>query len=268
MADNSALAGLLERASQLLDLVVELASGIRENEFSPGDENRRRIASAWFALLPRVVEIGQSLPTEPNPVADWIREVGRVAQWFDDATQERGFSDVLFLSNCDGFIRVAEEGRALIQELSAKQHDPFAFVNDVPAETESVELHCPETPALQVAFLESLRDELHYTAEAKRHQFERGYSNETLASMVSGIRWAEAGQRISLLSELSGDTVEQVARVLRRELTVGTVEQIDELLGPAVRSVRDAWENHNLPPQAASGGVAVGVRTVRSRSVH
>ncbi len=99
------------------------------------------------------------------------------------------------------------------------------------------------TPAGHVAFLEFVRDEVHNAAEAKRQQLVQGYSKDTLASMVRGIKWSEAGERIAVLRDLAPDAAEQVAVVLRRELTVGTVEQLDELFSPAVQSLRDALEN-------------------------
>lgn len=246
MADSSPLVGLLERTAQILELVGELARGIWENELSPGEENRRRVASAWNALLPAIVEIGKSLPPEPSPLADWIREVGRVSRWFDDVIHQHGLTDALFRYNCDGFVRVAEEGRALFKDLAVKR-DSFEFVDEPNAGDAangalSLLDRFPATPVGHVGFLEFVRDEVHNAAEVKRQQIVRRYSGDTLASMVSGIKWAEAGQRTSMLSELPADAVEQVACVLRRELAVGTVEQTDDLLKPAVRALRDALE--------------------------
>jgi hypothetical protein len=51
----------------------------------------------------------------------------------------------------------------------------------------------PATSAGHVAFLEFVRDEVRYAADAKRQQLAKGYSNDTLASMVRGIKWQEAG---------------------------------------------------------------------------
>jgi hypothetical protein len=127
MADSSPLAGLLDRAARILKLVGELADAIQGNEHSPGDETQRRIATAWKALFPAIVEAGESLPSDPSPIADWIREVGRVSKWFDGAVRQHGLAEVLFRFNCDGFIRVADEGQSLFREMAAK-HDPFAFV--------------------------------------------------------------------------------------------------------------------------------------------
>lgn len=48
--------------------------------------------------------------------------------------------------------------------------------------------------------------------------------------------------------------MEKVARVLRRELTIETVEQIDDLLTAAVRALRDAWENRDLAERNTRSG--------------
>lgn len=154
MADSSPLAGLLDRAAQILNLVGELADAIRTNEHSPGDEIQRRVATAWNSLLPAIVEVGESLPPDPNPVGDWIRKVGRVSKWFDGAVRQHGLANVLFRFNCDGFIRVDEEGRALFKEMAAKR-DPFAFV-DAPAASSPLGIDTtPATPKPPIQFVEA-----------------------------------------------------------------------------------------------------------------
>jgi len=103
-----------------------------------------------------------------------------------------------------------------------------------------------------VEFLENVRDAVHFAAEAKRHQFEEKYSNETLASTIRAVPWDEARQRTESLANdadqvaLPADIVEQVAKVLRWKLAVGTVEQIDDLLAPAVKALRDALERSRV----------------------
>jgi len=87
-----------------------------------------------------------------------------------------------------------------------------------------------------------MRHKLTCAAEAKRCQFERQYSNDVLANLVHAPKWEEARYRLEFLSDLADGVVQPVERILRRELTRGTVEQIDEILGPAIRSMRDAWE--------------------------
>jgi hypothetical protein len=104
----------------------------------------------------------------------------------------------------------------------------------------------PATPAGHVAFLEFVRDEVHYAADAKRSQFERGYSNATIESMIRGIKWAEAMARVVTLTTLPEGVRANVSEILHRELTAGTVEQIDSLLTPAVWGVRNSIEQARL----------------------
>jgi|GEM_PF-2051458 len=102
----------------------------------------------------------------------------------------------------------------------------------------------PATPAGHVAFIEFVRDEVRLAVESKQQQLERGYSNETLEKTIRGILWTEAAFRAAQLSELLPSATAQVAAVLRRELTLGTVEQVDARLRPVVAALRDAWEDH------------------------
>lgn len=104
----------------------------------------------------------------------------------------------------------------------------------------------PATPAGHVRFLEFVRDEVHNAAEAKRQQIARGYSNATLTSMVRGIKWTEARERIAGLTGLPFGVRANVIDVVQRELTVGTVEQIDSFLAPAVWGLRDSLERSRL----------------------
>jgi hypothetical protein len=122
----------------------------------------------------------------------------------------------------------------------------------------------PALPVGHVEFLEFVRDEVHHAVEAKRSQLDRGYSNATLESMVRGVKWYEASQRLENLSKdfqrlrasLPQESLErvdarselpaaidQLATVLQWPLSVGVLEQIDELLQPAVKTVRMAFMN-------------------------
>ena len=115
----------------------------------------------------------------------------------------------------------------------------------------------PPTIGDHVRFLENVRDEVRYAAEAKRNQFAHEYANDTLARLVSGIKWSEANDRIALLTDLPAEVVNQVAGILRRELIVGTVERIDELLAPAVGNLRDAYEESRVTAELETLFVAL-----------
>lgn len=105
----------------------------------------------------------------------------------------------------------------------------------------------PTDIAGNLRLLEFVRDEIHYAAEAKRQQLAQGYSNDTLEQMIRGVHWTEAKQRLELLVELPLALRNQVNRILSRELAIGTIEQIDSLLNPAITALRDAWEDARNP---------------------
>jgi hypothetical protein len=94
--------------------------------------------------------------------------------------------------------------------MSGENNPSTANPPPTPATTnsEATGVHPRSTEAGHVTFLECVRDEVRGAAEAKRRQAENHYSNDTLASMVGGIRWAEAGRRLALLRGLPPDAVE------------------------------------------------------------
>ncbi len=94
-----------------------------------------------------------------------------------------------------------------------------------------------------VRYIETVRDEVHFAADCKRNMLERGYGNDTISQTIRGIKWSEAKERAEQITELPLAIVEKVIRVLRRELSSGTIEQIDNLLTPTVHELRDALEN-------------------------
>lgn len=100
----------------------------------------------------------------------------------------------------------------------------------------------PLTPAGNVAFLEFVRDDVHFAADMKRSQHAERYSNATIESAIHLGLVREAQDRIAMLAELGSEVTEPVTRVLRRELTVATVEQIDGLLTAAVNTLRNGFE--------------------------
>lgn len=101
----------------------------------------------------------------------------------------------------------------------------------------------PATTEGHVAFLEFVHDEVRLAAEAKRRQLELGYGNDTIESMVRGVKWEEALARLEQLPDLPDNVVADLRSVLKCDLTTGTVEAIDERLRPAVAALRYAWDN-------------------------
>ncbi len=101
----------------------------------------------------------------------------------------------------------------------------------------------PASPDGHVAFLEWVRDEVRLAAGAKTRQFDLGYANDTIESMVRGVKWEEAHARLGRLPDFLDNAVPDLRAVLKCVLTAGTVEAIDERLRPAVAALRDAWEN-------------------------
>jgi hypothetical protein len=97
----------------------------------------------------------------------------------------------------------------------------------------------PNTIDGHISFLEEVRDEVHNAAEAKRHMLEHGYSNDTIKQMISGIKWSEAHDRVLQLSNLPLTAIELVVQVVKRKLSIGTIEQVDELIIPAVLTLRN-----------------------------
>lgn len=120
----------------------------------------------------------------------------------------------------------------------------------------------PRDTSGNLRLLEFVRDEIHYAAEAKRQQLARGYSNDTLERMIRGVYWTEAKVRLELLTELPLDLRNQVDRILSRELAIGTIEQIDNLLSPVITALRNAWEDARNPSNPSNQSAQSLVNTV------
>lgn len=207
------------------------------------------LSEAYTRMVAGLKRAESELESLPPPVADEVRRLQRIV---NGAQGKISFADAGSYYADSELGAVGKRGWEAV--LRCIKPPPFPSAGREPAnrntENQSQALtlldRFPATPAGHIAFLEFVRDEVHNAADAKR-QLARGYPNATIESMVGSVKWAEAGERIAALPDVPADTVEQVARVLRRELTVGTVEQIDDLLGPAVRALRDAWEHFQEP---------------------
>ncbi len=113
----------------------------------------------------------------------------------------------------------------------------------------------PATLVGHVAFLDFLSYEVQCAVKGKQQQLAEWCSSDTLAGMVSEIRWAEARKRIAALADLPADIVKDTADVLASELNVETIEQIDERLQRSTKSLREAVDRY----EAERYGVPVEV---------
>ncbi|HEX4143767.1 MAG TPA: hypothetical protein VHY91_09560 [Pirellulales bacterium] len=217
--------------------------------------------------IPSLQKAIQNPPAGFAPVAEQLIKAARVAKQIRDTVQQpHGRNEATYLKFFPELNSIWDDGWQTIKQAQKSNPpvDPLAFA-DMPAASDTAKhpltslSDFPATPAGHLDFLERVRDEVHFAAEAKRQQFAKEYPNATLAKMVSGIKWAEAAIRLAELSALPAPVVEGVARILRRELKVGTIDQIDELLGQPVRSLRNAFEEWRSGGLEASLDAAVAV---------
>ena len=103
-----------------------------------------------------------------------------------------------------------------------------------------------------VQFFELVCHDVRQVAEAKRHQLQEKYSDDTLKSMLSGVKWDEARNRTTELEALDREIVQQLASILSRKLTIFTVERIDALLTPVIEALRDNVERDESKQTAST----------------
>jgi hypothetical protein len=266
MADPTGLAGLLDRAGNVFSLAGKLGRAFQEEHQQQApidDRDWSRHAAEFGKFCDAVVAMRDAIQDSPEgfaPVAEQLIDAASVAKQIQDAMQRPdGRTWATYREFFPHLNSVCHDGWQAVKEVTkaGRLDDPLAFVGD-PATAPAYSLldRFPVTPAGHVAFLEWVRDEVHYVAEAKRRQLERGYTNATIEGMVSGIKWSEAPARLVALSDLPEGVRRNAGNILHRELTPGTLEQIDTLLTPAVWGVRDAWEQARLS-DLASKTVAV-----------
>lgn len=265
MADSSALAGLLDRAERVFTLAGELGQAFRaqKREEEPGGWERN--APAFDELCKALAELRDAMTNPPDgfaAIANVLVEAGRTVKAVRDTVEQNaGRSFPYYLDFFPGLNQAAHDGPRAVWEARNKlrPQDPLGFLNEVgpaqpadPALTRLAEF--PATPAGHLGFIERVLAEIHFAAEAKRNQFAESYSYETLQCTIGGRpeMCAEARRRLATLTELPAEARAEVDRVLTRELTIETVGRIDELLGPAVRRLRDAWEDFRANGEAAA----------------
>ena len=249
MVDAPALSGLLDRANNVFMLAGGLGRAFHE-EHQQGMID----AAAWNRHAPTfnefchaLLDLREPIQNPPDgfaPVAEQLKEAARIARAI---RRVKGRAFVDYLEFFPQMNSVAEAGRQAVKQLTkAKRiNDPFPFVGEAAeggsADQEFTQLgDFPLTQEGHLLFIERIRDEVRNAAIAK---LSRDYSNATIDKMIGGIKWVEARRRLTALTGLPADVRDQVDRVLRREVAVGTIEQIDELLKPAVWELRDELED-------------------------
>jgi hypothetical protein len=252
MADSSPLADLLDRAKELFSLANELGNSLQQEA---QEQRRPTHAKAWkrretlvdpfHAGLLRLRDAMEDLPEDFMSITQPLLDAISIVEKLQDDLQETNgdIADFQDLS-CD-LIAVSQSGLEAVKQVS-KAHplDDLPEFDEPKEEAPEFSLldRYPVTPIGHIEFLEFVRDEVNYAADAKRQQLERQYEKATIESMVRGVYWAEASRRFAALSDLPEMIRSDIHAILRRQLTAGTVEQIDELLTPAIRRVRDWFE--------------------------
>ena len=134
---NSSGDGLLDHAKRLCSALETLSNaylayergdgcgGVRDGESVR--EGINAIQSAWETTLPICIEAGKFTPGKSGTIADWIRDAGKWCKWFAETIQKQGFSETVFVHNCDGVHRVVRDGWRVLDS-NRKADDPFAFV--------------------------------------------------------------------------------------------------------------------------------------------
>lgn len=253
MAKECLLVAFLDRAQEVSKLANTLGRAFQA-ESERARANGAIDPSSWNRYKATFEEYCQSLLGLASDMKNPPVGSGAVGEWLTQAAKlARGIRRTVHGPNAWHFTDYFPDLNSVAWELhSAIKHvrktlesvDPFSFLDDCEAiAVFSLLDRYPATPDGHLRFLEWVRDEVHNAADAKRNQNAKGYSNATIESMVRGIKWPEANARVAALSTLPSNAVGHVATVLRRELNAGTIEQIDELLTPAVRALRDAREN-------------------------
>lgn len=275
MTGQTQTSDLLSRANEVFALAAKLAEVFHESGqwraifYDPSIWERHEPQFEEFCnSLLALRDAMQNPPDEIAEVADELRSAARIAKGIresfagedaPDAWRRKTMGSLIgiekpgvpkftkYMDFAPRLAAVAESGQRAIKDVSKslRLDDPFAFLDDQRADKaakQSLSLldRFPATTAGHVAFLEWVCLEVREQADALR---KNTYSHESVARQLKdGIKWAEAGQRITLIHNLPVDAVQQVAGVLRRDLSLGTVEQIEEMLRPSVRGLRDALE--------------------------
>jgi len=258
MADSSLLASLLDCAGKVFSLAGKLGLAFHEEhqgqgrQIEPAGWNRHALDfDAFCAALLDLRDAMQNPPDGFSPVAKPLLEAARIARAMRDA-QARDGSFANCLDSFPALMTVSRDGWEATKVATnlRRQDDPFAFV-DEPTATPDYSLldRFPATPEGHVAFLEFVGNELCLAADAKRQQLDRGYSNDTLAGMVRGIKWTEARARAAALTTTYPEIASQLDDALAFDLSIAKIGELNEQYG---RGISALWKASRKPTKPAT----------------
>lgn len=243
------LKGALARASKVFELAgrIGLALLADQQTFRRTNVGAVFYGAAQSEMRSTLVELVAAILHPPEGfevVAQSLRRAVRICNSIGTSKVKSGSQQLI-----SDMTSIAVNGCCVVYEAirAGQVPEPFTFTDRQGTKRDSTPPvtmldQFPTTSLGNLKFLERLRDEVNGAAEAKRHRTTMVYSNATLNSMISGIKWTEARLRTTQLSEFPSETVEELTGVLWRELDLGTIEQLDELLTPVVRKLRNAME--------------------------
>jgi hypothetical protein len=256
MSDSTFLVGLLDRAIAVFSQAHELGHAFLDDH---KHQRGQLDAEGWEERAPKFDAFAQSVlelrdVTQVPPagfafVADCLQQANELVERIRTSTIDNSPPSVGYSPFFSDLYDLARSGLLAVRtaKLSVQDNEPNASnrnSNEIGSAIRPITTldQFPTTTVGHIRFLESVLREVEFAARKIRDQSKDNSSNERIESIIRGIKWLEANHRINLLSELSPKSVELVYDVLRRELNAGTAEQIAHLLTPAVRGLRDAWE--------------------------
>jgi len=259
MADSSSLVTLLDRASHAFSLAGKLGHAFQDEQkaralfYDPS--TRTRLAPAFDEFCQALLDLRDVMANPPDgfaPVTEPLLEAARIAKGMRETVlREKDFTTCL--EDFPELMTVCQSGWAAVKHVAKGQRldDPFAFVDDLTGRKLAQQPFTllnqyPATPAGHIAFLDFVAQEVYLAAVTQQNQLTCGYSDALIESRVQSIKWLEARGRLSALTDLPDAVRAHAAEILQRDLNVGTVQQIHQLITPAVLAIQSAHEQARL----------------------
>lgn len=264
MREHADSTALVELASEIFHAASGLGQAFktdalnhRERQVMPNWQTHAGAFEAFVKLIERVRQHDRQQPAGFAAVWTCLNSAAATAKEVRQrARKERHFID--YTDYAADFFTIAKTGSEALETFRKLQ--PIDDPLDLEGPRRERELgrpftrtdEYPTTPAGSLRFIEWVCREIKEQATAAAQA--RFPPPSIQKQLQDGVYRDEARSRlVAHFSCLPQMVVEQVRLVLERELTVDTVEQVAELLVPAVRLLRDAWEKH----RAATGSETI-----------